>query len=679
MIIEVIPEAKSYKLDSFSYGVPSDLEKQLKIGSIVLIPFGKKKVRGVVIKVNNAQKKVKDDQEYRIKDIISVDPSFTLPYHYLNIIKWIAQYYFCTPGEALSLFLPPILTRPRKGLGEDHSAKKGKIKTLSQAQDKIFKSILSLGNTKPHLIFGVTGSGKTEIYIHLCMEALNNGKSSIMLVPEIILTPQNIERFKEAFGEEVVLMHSGLSASERYRAYYDFYSGKKRIIIGPRSALLVPNSNIGLIIIDEEHEDAYKQDMSPRYHTVQLAEKIAQQQKAFLVLGSATPNIESFYKTQISEYNLHKLENRYNKLLLPPAEIIDLKNELRSGNNSVISKKLLSAINAVLKHNKQAILFLNRRGSSTFVSCRECGEVINCPNCSIPLVHHNNSSDYLYCHHCDYQTKVPANCPKCMGTKIKFFGAGVEKVEREIKQLFPKARVARIDAETMKNKKDHHNFYQDFKNRRFDIAIGTQMISKGFDIPNVDLVGIISADTGLHLPYFRASEKIFRLITQVSGRSGRENNIGKTIIQTYWPNSRAVQFASNHDYLGFYQQEILNRQKHLYPPFSRIIRVISENEDPKKSLLALEKILPQLEEIGIEYLGPAPCFFQRLRNKWRYHIILKLKNSKIEEQKNKNNRYSESVVLTDKESLTLDLHTKLRELWRNNLNLIWDVDPTDLL
>jgi primosomal protein N' (replication factor Y) len=496
------------------------------------------------------------------------------------------------------------------------------------------------------------------------MEALNKGKSSIMLVPEIILTPQNIERFKEAFGSEVVLMHSGLSASERFQAYYDFNSGRKKIIVGPRSALLVPSSNIGLIIIDEEHEDAYKQDMSPRYHTVQLAEIIARQQKAILVLGSATPNIESFYKAQISEFNLHKIDNRYNKLLLPPAEIVDLKNEIRSGNNSVISQKLLSAIDLVLKQKKQAILFLNRRGSSTFVSCRECGEVLNCPNCSIPLVHHNSSYDYLYCHHCNYRSKVPAKCPKCLGAKIKFFGAGVEKVEHEIKQLFPKARVVRIDAETMKNKKDHHSFYQDFKNHRFDIAIGTQMISKGFDIPNVDLVGIISADTGLHLPYFRASEKIFRLITQVSGRSGRNNNIGKTIIQTYWPNSRAVQFASKHDYLGFYQQEIANREKHSYPPFSRIIRVVSEHEEPKKSLLALEKIIPQLEEIGLEYLGPAPCFLQRLRNKWRYHVIIKLKNPSTELRAG---------------SETEELKNNLREIWKNNLNLIWDVDPNDLL
>ncbi len=659
MIIEVIPEAKSYKAQTFSYAVGENLQSKIALGSMVEIPFGRKNIRGLVVKIssNNHDEIPKD--EYQIKSITATNPLLKFPIKYFDFFYWIAEYYFCTVGEAFSLFLPPVLKRlPKQKNDQTTNRHNYNLKSLSDAQNKIFQDIKNAKPKSKHLIYGVTGSGKTEIYLHLAAEVLKNGQSVVVLVPEIILAPQLIDKFQAVFGNQITQTHSHLSTGEKYKAYYDFYSGQKKIIIGPRSALLIPSNNLGLVIVDEEHEDAYKQDQSPRYHAVQVAEKLVELHKAKLVLGSATPRIETFYKASSGIYHLHQLNQRYNKLILPPTQIIDLKNEIRSQNYSLLSQALQDALRLILKNKKQAILFLNRRGSSTFVSCRDCGYVANCPNCEIPLVHYavSNNHGRLFCHHCSYVLAPPEICPSCRGIKIKFFGAGVEKVENEVKKLFPNAKVSRIDAQTIKNKQDYYKFYDDFKHHRFDIAIGTQMIAKGFDIPAVDLVGIVSADTGLHLPYFRASEKIFRLITQVSGRSGRHHNVGKTIIQTYWPNSNAIQTASKHDYLAFYEHEIQSRKQHFYPPFSKLIRIISQHQKPEQALKNLAKILSKLDENSIYYLGPAPCFFQRLRGLWRYHLIIKLNNDDLEKDKN-----------------------ILKELWRQNLNLTWDIDPIDML
>ncbi len=662
MLAKVIPESKSYKLDTFSYLIPDNLIRFINIGAIVNIPFGKHFVRGLVVDI--LKESIEDkESSFFLKKIISIDSDYCIPKKFFKVIAWISENYFCTYGEALSLFLPPKLKRPIKhSESEKQNIPHNKIKLnkLSTIQYEVYKCLLDLYKNnlyKPTLLHGVTGSGKTEIYLHLCYHVLSLNKSAIILVPEILLTPQIIQRFQAIFGDEVAVIHSKISNGDKRQAYYDFFHNQKRILIGPRSALLVPNADIGLIIIDEEHEDAYKQDKSPRYHAVDLAEKIAKELKIPLILGSATPRIETYYKAEKGLYNLYEIKTRYNKLMLPPSEIIDLKNEIRSGNNSLISNKLFKSIQQTLSKKKQIILFLNRRGSSTFISCRECGHVINCPNCDIPLVHHQNfSKSYLYCHHCDFNAIVPSSCPHCGSSKIKYFGAGVEKVEYEINKLFPKARIKRVDADTISNRSDYLNFYNEFKNHKYDIIIGTQMITKGFDIPNVDLVGIISADSGLHLPYFRASEKIFRLVTQVSGRSGRSQNTGMTIIQSYWPNSKAILYSSQHDFKNFYQSEIENRLKHNYPPFRRLIRVVSENENLSKSKKDIDKLADELNAKNMTFIGPGKCFFQKVRNKWRFHIIIKLENQVNEEQK-----YT------------------LRELWKNNLNLIWDADPQDML
>lgn len=650
MQVSIIPEIKTAKeTQTYTYQVPVKMTDKIRIGSVVYIPFGKKNIRGVVL--NFEKEKA---SKYKIKEITEIDGNFSLPVSYLDLANWIANYYLCSLGEAISLMLPPILKNPRKS--NDKPVTLANIKNLSEEQNEIYellKSKISDKKKKPALIFGVTGSGKTEVYIKLAKDVISSGKQVVVLVPEIILTPQTVERFREVFGDQVCLMHSGLSLSEKYHCFHDFNSGVKKIVVGPRSALFIPSNNLGLIIVDEEHEDAYKQDNSPRYNAVDVSEQIANLTGATLILGSATPRVESFYKAASGKYDLFEIKSRYRKLLMPVAEIIDLKNEMRSKNYSPISEKMKLEIEKTLKNKKQVLLFLNRRGQSTFTSCRECGEVINCPNCEIPLISSSyGREDKLRCHHCDHVEPIPRVCPNCGGVKIKSFGSGVEKIESEIRTMFPKARVFRVDSETIKNKNDHEKLYENLKNHKIDVVIGTQMLSKGFDIPGIDMVGIISADVGLHLPQFRSSEKTFRIITQVSGRSGRTHNVGRTIIQTYWPESRAIKFASLHDYKSFFEEEILNRKNHSYPPFSHIVRIVSENISLDRAKKEISKVAKVLDENGIDFIGPGKCFFQKLNNRYRYHIIIK-----IDKLPNKN----------------------LSAIYHKNPYLVWDVDPNDML
>lgn len=629
MIINVIPETKSFsKSGFFSYSVPDELISKIKIGTIVRIPFGKRKIRGVVDNIQqNAQK-----TKFQIKNIDSIIEDYYLPQSYIKIIHWVSEYYLCSLGEALEMFLPPELKRPRVKKQETRNNNQTNFKSqnlkLNTEQFNIFEKLkedLLKKNKKPALIYGVTGSGKTEIYIKLATETIKNNKSVILLVPEIVLTPQNIERFEAVFGSQVCIMHSGLSKSERLQCYFDFQKGDKKIIVGPRSALLVPNENVGLIIIDEEQEESYKQDQNPRYHSVDLAEKIAAATNSLLILGSATPRIETFYKAQNGKYDLFEIKGRYNTLMLPVAETVDLRDEIKRDNFSPISIKLQKAIGLALSKKEQILLFLNRRGASTFVSCRDCGYVVTCDRCDVPLIYHlNNNFGYLSCHHCDKKFDIPLKCPDCGSAYIRYFGSGVEKIEEEIVKLFPKSKIKRVDAKVLRNHTQYEEFYKDFRDHKFDIVIGTQILAKGFDIPGVSLVGIVSADVGLHLPHFRAAERIFRLVTQVSGRSGRRDKLGKTVIQSYWPNSAAIKFASTHDFIGFYNVEIEKRKKKNYPPFSHVIRVLSENRDIKKAREEISKLAIELDKNKIDHIGPGICFFQRLHNKWRYQVIIKV-------------------------------------------------------
>lgn len=657
MIAEIIPATKtSHDVESFSYAVPAEMQKLLQVGSLVAVPFGKQKIRGIVAKLET--KKPDSTIKYKLREIASIDDTFILPKEYLETAKWVADYYLCSLGEAVSLFLPPEMKRPRAAAAVESREQKveGKYIKLSAEQEEIFQKLKQKfveHNNKPSLLFGVTGSGKTEIYIKLAEEIIKSGKQVIVLVPEIILTPQTVERFEEIFADHVCLMHSHLSKSEKFQCFYDFYSGRKPIIVGPRSALLVPSPNLGLVIIDEEQEDSFKQEQNPRYHAVDLAERICKNMSSQLLLGSATPRIETYYKTVNNKYDLFTLHQRYAKDGLPTSTIVDLRDEIKRDNISPISELLQSEIKKVMDNKQQVLLFLNRRGTATFVSCRDCGHVMLCKNCSIPMIYHLNSTNgMLNCHHCNYQENTPAHCPKCQSPRIKFFGAGVDKIESEIKKMFPSSRVARVDSTTIKSKKDYYDFYQRFKNKEVDIVIGTQIVAKGLDIPGVDLVGIISADTGLHLPQYRATERVFQILTQVSGRSGRRKDIGRTIIQTYWPESGPTQAASKHNYRLFYDDEIIAREKFNYPPFSHLVNVISENKNDGQAKIQIDKVAQDLNERKIEFIGPGRCFYQRLHGKYRYHLIIKSK------------------------TLPLPL---LSEITGTNPRVIIDIDPVSLL
>lgn len=620
MIANIVPATKTIETDTFSYLVPKELEDHIRIGSIVQIPFGRRTLRGVVLAIDSQ----KEMAAPKLKAISSVNKQYVLPKPYQKIARWISDHYLCSMGEAVSLFLPAILKRPRKAvLTETHDL--ANLPDLNLEQEGAFRQILNQADQqKPFLLFGVTGSGKTEIYIRLAKEIIDQKKQVVILVPEILQTPQALARFKEIFGEEITLMHSHLSKSEKAACYADFYSGRKNILIGPRSALLVPSQNLGLIVVDEEHDDSYKQEQTPRYHAVSLAVELAKETKALLVMGSATPTVKSYYQAQKDEYILLTLLKRHSETLLPSSKIVDLRNELRSGNYSPVSLELQKAIGECLANKKQILLFLNRRGTSTFVSCRDCGFVILCKQCSIPMVYHlHDNSGSLSCHHCDAKSSVPLVCPSCGSLKLKYFGSGVEKVEREINRLFPDARSIRIDSTTVRSKSDYENIYNKMKGHEVDILIGTQMIAKGLDIPNVDLVGVVSADTGLHLPHYQAFEKSFQLLTQVCGRAGRRKTQGKAIIQTYWPEASAIVSASQHDFIGFFDREIETRRKFDYPPFTHLVRIIAENADCKKAECVISSIAELLRKRGIDFIGPGKCFYEKLHGKFRYHILIK--------------------------------------------------------
>ena len=660
MIAEIVPEKRTnVEKDTFSYKIPKELIDKIQIGSICTIPFGKKTVRGVVFKLDNDE--AIKNIDFEIKNIKSVSQDFIIPDNYLNTARWVSEYYLCSLGEAISLFLPPDIRRPRSPVSsiKNQVLRKEQIK-LTPEQERVFqklKKLLSSDNgatiSNQALLHGVTGSGKTELYLRITEENLKLGKQTIVLVPEIMLTPQVVERFEAIFPQEICLIHSGLSQSERFIAYRDFYNGTKNIMIGPRSALLVPSKNLGLIIIDEEQEDAYKQEKSPRYHAIDLAYKINETNNSLLILGTATPRIETYFKAQNNNLKLFELKSRFQKEKLPTSEIVDLKEELKKNNYSPISLELQKKIKNTLENKRQILLLLNRRGMSTFVSCRDCGEVINCPRCSIPLVYHLNQGEKeLSCHHCDYKTLPPSVCPNCGSYKIKYFGAGLDKIEKEIERLFSEAKIQKIESKSLQNKGEYQKVYDKLIRHQIDILIGTQILAKGLDIPNVDLVGVVSADTGLHMPQFRASEKTFQILTQVSGRSGRKESVGHTIIQTYWPESNTIKLASKHNFEDFYKEEIKERKALNYPPFCHLIRIITQDKNKTKAKKEIEVFAKELEKKKISFIGPGPCFLSKINFQYRFHLIIKT------------NKWPDESI---------------RDIFFQNPYITWDVDPVDML
>ena len=474
------------------------------------------------------------------------------------------------------------------------------------------------------LLHGVTGSGKTEVYLRAIAACLAAGKQAIVLVPEISLTPQTVARFRGRFGAQVAVLHSALGAGERFDEWVRIRQGEVQIVVGARSAVFAPFARLGLIVIDEEHESSYKQDEAPRYHARLVAAERCRREGAVLLLGSATPGLETYWRAQRGEIGLAVLDRRIDDRPLPQVELVDLREELRQGNRSIFSQRLQALLATVLNRREQAVLFLNRRGFNTFVMCRACGHSVGCPNCSVALTYHLGGSR-LSCHYCDHSEPVPRVCPQCASTSIRYFGAGTEKVEQEVQALLPGARVLRMDVDTTQRKGSHAAILKAFGAGEADILVGTQMIAKGHDFPRVTLVGVISADTSLNLPDFRAAERTFSLITQVAGRAGRADLPGQVVVQSYTPEHFSLQAAVGHDYAAFFAREIVWRQEQGYPPFARFVHlVVSGPEEPPVLATALE-IRRLLLAAGVagEILGPAPAPLARLRGQFRHHLVLR--------------------------------------------------------
>ena len=450
------------------------------------------------------------------------------------------------------------------------------------AYDKVVLDMI-INSYEQFLLYGVTGSGKTEVYLQLIGEALKQEKTAIVLVPEISLTPQMINRFIARFNkDEIAVLHSKLSIGERYDEWNKIKEGKAKIIIGARSAIFAPTENIGIIIIDEEHDSSYKSEAIPKYDAKEIAKRIAKENNCPLVLGSATPDLITYYKAQQGKVTLLELSKRANNSKLPEVEIVDLKMELANGNRSMLSTKLYGEIEQNLKQHRQTILFLNRRGFSTFIMCRECGYTVKCKNCNISMTYHKTENK-LKCHYCGYEENVVTVCPECHSTKIRYFGTGTQKLEQEINKLFPEASTIRMDIDTVTKKNSHEEILNKFKNENIDILIGTQMVVKGHHFPNVTLVGVIAADSSLNIDDYRANERTFQILTQVAGRAGREQLDGKVIIQTYNPDNFSIICAQKQDYKMFYNTEIALREQLKYPPFCDIILIGFNSLNEKKA------------------------------------------------------------------------------------------------
>ncbi len=515
---------------------------------------------------------------------------------------------------------PPVLTSSQKA-------------AWASIQDAIAGEAKQSGSPPVFLLFGVTGSGKTEIYLRALAQVIAAGRRGICLIPEIALTQQTVERFANRFPGRVAVLHSGLSPGEQFDEWQWIMEGNCDVVIGPRSALFAPLPELGLIVIDEEHEWTYKQeDKSPRYHARDVAIKLAQLSEAVVILGSATPDIGSFHKAQQGEYQLVELKERITPRgysPLPEVSIVDLREELKAGNTSLFSRSLLAAMKETLALGEQIILFLNRRGTATFVRCRNCGFVFRCSRCSIALTYHSVEKR-LICHRCRYSVPVSQSCPRCSRRNLRFLGIGTQRVEEEIRHFFPEARLLRWDRDVITRRYAHEEVLKNFRDHKADVLIGTQMIVKGLDLPQVTLAGVISADTGLNFPDFRSSERTFQLLCQVAGRAGRGVKAGKVIIQTYSPDNYIIEAAAKHDYLGFYYKEIDYRRRYNYPPFSQLVRLVYSHTNEELCRREAERVYRLIlgerareGMIDFNMIGPVPTFAFRARGRYRWQLFLR--------------------------------------------------------
>ena len=684
MYIGVLVELSNKNIDKvFTYSVPCELEKKIKLGIRVVVPFGRQTLEGFVVSFI-------DKVDYETKDIIDVvDQDEILNEELLKLGKIMQEKTLSTLISCYQVMLPKAL-KAKNGIvinkkydtfyklgiiPEKLNDKQRKIISMFDKSEVVLKSDLdkiSVSSVKTlekngglvkvklehyrhssleqkeekkkltpdqnkvlneflesrdevFLLHGVTGSGKTEVYMEMIDDVLKKGKTAIVLVPEISLTPQIISRFSKRFGEKIALLHSALSDGERYDEWRRIARGEVDIVIGARSALFAPLKNIGLIVIDEEHSSSYKQDDSnPRYSAIEMAkERIKLNNEAKLVLGSATPTLDSYARSIKGLYHLLELPNRINKKELPEIKIIDMNEEIKRCKGH-FSDQLLTSIEDKISKGEQVILLLNRRGYASFVTCKNCGYTVKCPNCDITLTYHKTSNN-LRCHYCGYATKMDLVCPECHEKALSSLGVGTEKIEEELTKFIPNIRILRMDFDTTSRKGSHEKMIKDFENHKYDVLLGTQIVAKGLDFENVTLVGIINADTSLNIPNFRSSEETFSLLSQVSGRSGRSKKSGEVILQTYNPNHYAIECVKRHDYKSFFNTEMNIRRKLNYPPYYYItyVRVSGKNEEVcYKESLKIKKIFEKYLDNTI-ILGPTSTF--RLSNTYRYGLTLKYK------------------------------------------------------
>ncbi len=693
MIIEVLVEIKAWKQDrTFSYHVPPTLESEIEIGKRVLVPFQNRELEGFIVGFN-------ETPDYEVKDIIKVlDEEPVLNKELLELGKYISKKTLCNLISSYQTMLPTALkahknTKINKKyvsyivLGKEMTKltpKQQEIYDLVKNKEKVLKSEITsksalkilldkevlkevleeeyrlkentnigenssfeltkeqkealialeskLNTFTPFLIHGVTGSGKTEVYMQIIKKVLDLGKEVIVLVPEISLTPQLVSNFKNRFKDNIAILHSGLSDGEKFDEWRKIERHEVKIVIGARSAIFAPLTNLGLIVIDEEHSDSYKQENNPKYNTIDLALWRAKYHNCELVLGSATPSVESYVRAYTNVYTLIEMKKRVNNNL-PKTYLIDMKEEIKKGYH-ILSKELIDAINLRLELHEQVIILLNRRGYSTNITCHDCGYTMKCKACDIPLVYHK-SSNVLRCHYCGHAESIPKICPNCHSKNINYFGLGTQKLEEEINKLF-KARIVRMDVDTTSKKGAHAKIIKDFMEQKYDILVGTQMIAKGLDFPNVTLVGVVNGDASLNVPDFRAGERTFQLLNQISGRSGRASKKGEVYIQVFNKDHYSIVEAANNDYDAYIKQELKIRKKLNYPPYFNLllIKISGKNEELIK--MESNKIATYLRNSLNELvyvLGPSPAMMVKINNIYYYQIILKYKNdSDIREQ-----------------------------------------------
>ena len=689
MTAEVLVEIKTQGMDkTFTYNIPKILEDRIKVGIRVLVPFGKQKLEGFVLSISNNKKceyEIKD-----IIDVVDDEP--VLNEEMLNIGKYMAQKTLSNLISCYETMLPKALKAShktninkkyvtylkinkdklndvktdkqkeiiallssgsipksealkvsayttkiliQKGILEEvkgetyrynnDSSYTDKKNKLTEEQQNAFETIKkSLNKFEPFLIHGVTGSGKTEVYMHLISEVIKNKKEAIVLVPEISLTPQLVNIFKARFGN-IAVLHSGLSDGERYDEWRKILEGKVSIVVGARSAIFAPVKNLGIIIIDEEHTDTYKQENNPRYNAIDIGIYRAKYHKCPIVLGSATPSIESYTRALLGTYTLINMPTRVNKNL-PKVHLIDMRDEMKKGNR-IFSEILKDKLNEVIKNNKQAIMLLNRRGFSTVITCHSCGYTAKCPKCDIPLTYHKTTNT-MRCHYCGYGEGKLIECPKCKSKDINSFGMGTQKLEEEIVKTFEGAKVIRMDVDTTTKKGAHEKIIESFRKGEFNILVGTQMISKGLDFPNVTLVGVINGDASLNQPDFRSAERTFGLLNQVSGRAGRSTDLGEVIIQGFNIEHYSIVKAKDCDYKGFYDAEISIRKKLGYPPFNNLCLIKISSIDYDMVFKESNKISNYLRDnIKDTVLGPSTSTIPKINNIYYMQIIIKYKKS----------------------------------------------------